>query len=74
MLQSRYGADEKCVETPIVEDFDEVNTFVIDGLAPCANYRLRIAALTAHGLVGIDSTHEDHTDLEGELPMQPTVK
>ena len=66
LIATRLGADEKCVETPLVVDFDAVNTFIIEDLEPCANYRVRIAALTANGLVGIDSAHEDYTALEGE--------
>ena len=45
---------------------EELN-FYVEDLEPCAQYRVRVTALTSNGRYSLDATLEDSTELAGEF-------
>ena len=63
-FQSQTAASEICNVT------EELN-FALEDLEPCAQYRIRVTALTANGRYSLDSVLEESTDID--IPGMPTT-
>ena len=62
---------EICLETVQVTDMNAVQDYIIDNLEPCAEYRIRISAVTPLGQYSIDVRHVERTNNEGNTLMLP---
>jgi hypothetical protein len=63
--------DEICNQTlEVIDPFLPI-TYEITGLEPCANYRIRVIAVTPNGQESESTLHEDGVENDGKLILHP---